>query len=229
MHRYKYLNLSTVGQQRYQRNSVAMQWCCHWGDPCFSSTTERSCSRPVHGTDITWPKNRRHLMLLKRTFNLFLSRLFNYPLLQLLNNFPWTCMWSASCLSKNKVSWQKKTSPDYCYPIFQKSQTMLHKGFTHNIQLRKHHNQSSQSEKECGWPFSTKDAHALIDCHSDGYVPNRCKVFINTTYPASVVDNREISFWTELRDLELLMFGVLFDDLVHIWFVCSFWEPALFI
>jgi len=108
MHRYKYLNLSTVGQQRYQRNSVAMQWCCHWGDPCFSSTTERSCSRPVHGTDITWPKNRRHLMLLKRTFKLFLSRLFNYPLLQLLNNFPWTCMWSASCLSKNKVSWQKK-------------------------------------------------------------------------------------------------------------------------
>lgn len=168
-------------------------------------------------------QEQKSLNVAEKNLSALSKRLFNYPLLQLLNNFPWTSMQSAGCLSKNKRL-DKKKVPDYCYP---KLKQWCKKVLLTIVNFQNNHNQSIITESKR--VRLGLYVHTLIDCHSDGYVPNRCKVFINTTYPASVVDNREISLWTELRDLELLMFSVLFDDLVHIWFVCSFWEPALFI
>lgn len=110
-----------------------MQWCCRWGDPCFSSATESSCSRPVHRTGIIWAKNRSHLMLLKRTFQLFPRGYFIIHSYNLLSNFPWTSMQSAGCLSKNKRLDKKKGT----WSLLPKSQTMMQKGFTHNSQLPK--------------------------------------------------------------------------------------------
>ena len=65
---------------------------------------------------------------------------------------------------------------------------------------------------------------------SQSYKRNeKCTIEINTTYLASVVNNREVCFWAELWDLELRMFSVFFDDFVYIRFVCGFREPAFFI
>lgn len=109
-----------------------MQWCCRWGDPCFSSATESSCSRPVHRTDIIWAKNRSHLMLLKRTFQLFprgylIIHSYNFWII----SPEQVCSLQDVC-QKTSVLTKKGT-----WLLLPKSQTMMQKGFTHNSHLPK--------------------------------------------------------------------------------------------